>query len=310
MKVAFVVFARNKAPWIAQTIRTVLAQTYSPMQLVFSDQGSEDETLAVIKAEVAKYNGPNEVLVLECPVTEHRQHPGLIDHINWLHNRLDADYWLTLAADDLAYPDRAKRTVEIMADLREPPLFFATKKHNVAPAVAGQPNEILSQSGKPDESGYITPQQHLEEFIGGSSSGAWRPDLLEMFPLNYGCLVDVYMPFCAALKASFYCTTEIHHAMVYQDDPNNLGLEGIRRQTADDDGKARVEELIHYQLTNNLMQVWKAAEGYFDRHPDQRPRGEGIKHDLLTRILNQSNAWADMRQILNMNKIDPMRLPV
>ena len=108
MKYAFVVFVRNKAPWIAECVRSVLAQSYTPLELVFSDQGSEDDTLAIIKKTVNGYNGPNKVRVLQCPDTEPRGMRGLMAHINWLYETLDADFWITLSGDDVSYPNRAK----------------------------------------------------------------------------------------------------------------------------------------------------------------------------------------------------------
>ena len=75
---AFVMFVRDKAPWVAQCVRSVLAQTYSPMTLVFSDQGSSDGTKEAIEKEVRSYNGPNEIVLLSCPETTNKGMPGLI----------------------------------------------------------------------------------------------------------------------------------------------------------------------------------------------------------------------------------------
>jgi len=55
--------------------------------------------------------------------------PGLIAHINWLHSQLDHDLWIQISADDIAGPDRVKRTIETIRELDRQPLFFGTAQN-------------------------------------------------------------------------------------------------------------------------------------------------------------------------------------
>jgi len=309
MRPAFVVFVRNKASYVAECVRTVLAQDYSPMTLVFSDQMSEDGTFDIIKAETAKYNGPNEILLLQCPKTEHRGMPGLLDHINWLHSRLDFDYWITMAGDDLAYPMRARRVMDVVEEHK--PLYVATCQN------FANHNELIrdgvadSVTAYPNESRFVNPVECISEMVGGSTSNAWNPELLEEFgPLPYHALVDVYVPFCAAMKQSMYYIHEPLHIYVRRPDDNNTGLEGRIRQASGDAEVVRVQELMMYQLCANHILMMKTAEGFYDRNQDRDDINNDLLPFLYTKIMAQAAGWATKRLTLSMNNIPPMGLPI
>jgi len=309
MRVAFVVFVRNKAPYVAECVRTVLAQDYSPMTLVFSDQMSEDDTFDIIKAETAKYNGPNKILLLQCPKTEHRGMPGLLDHINWLHDRLDFDYWITMAGDDLAYPMRARRVMDIVREHN--PLYVATCQNFANHDELVENGMADSVTGYPHESRFVGTVECINEMVGGSTSNAWNPALMEEFgPLPYHALVDVYVPFCATLKRSMYYIHEPLHIYVRRPDENNTGLEGRIRTAREDSEVARLQELTMYQLCANHILMMKTAERFAENNPDRADMNDEILPYLYTKILAQTTGWATKRLTLSMNKISPMGLPV
>ena len=129
MRPAYVVFARDKEKWVGECVKAILAQTYSPMDIFFSDQGSTDNTLAVIKDVVNGYNGPNSVYVLECPDTEPKGMAGLIAHFNWLHKTIDNEFFITCAADDIDMPERAQVTMDAIEKLDKMPLYVGVGQH-------------------------------------------------------------------------------------------------------------------------------------------------------------------------------------
>ncbi len=305
-------FARDKAPWVAQCVRSVLAQTYSPMTLVFSDQGSSDGTKEAIQKEVQSYNGPNEIVLLSCPETTNKGMPGLIAHINWLHSRLDHDFWITIAGDDIALPDRAKRTIETLRELDREPLFFATSQifANEADLVGdtAPPNEI---SAFPKESKWIDPVEHLEKMIGGSSTNAWKPELVEsLYPLPDFSLVDVFIPFCASLVDSFYFLREEHHIYVRRPDPNNTGMEGRRRMAANSAERLRYQEIIHFQLLSNVLLMFDRAMLMAQDDAVTDGRAELAVDYLRGTVFGQALMLAQARADLTLNRIPPMPVPI
>jgi glycosyltransferase involved in cell wall biosynthesis len=95
---------RNRAGWLAQSMRSVLAQTYEDFVVVVSDNASEDDTPAV----VAGFDDPRiRYIRLDEDV-------GLVGNHNQLLARVDTEYVLILPDDDLAYPDLLETTVAVL----------------------------------------------------------------------------------------------------------------------------------------------------------------------------------------------------
>lgn len=59
--VTFALFAFNQEKYIREAVEAALAQDYSPLQIIVSDDCSSDRTFEVIQAVVAAYQGPHEV---------------------------------------------------------------------------------------------------------------------------------------------------------------------------------------------------------------------------------------------------------
>jgi hypothetical protein len=95
---------RNRAGWLAQSMRSVLAQTYEDFVLLVSDNASEDETPEV----VAGFDDPRvRYIRLDEDV-------GLVGNHNQLLERVETEYVLILPDDDLAYPELLETTVAVL----------------------------------------------------------------------------------------------------------------------------------------------------------------------------------------------------
>jgi len=57
--VSVVVAAFNAEPWLAETLDSVLAQTWKNIEIIVVDDGSQDETLAVAK----QYESPQVIVI-------------------------------------------------------------------------------------------------------------------------------------------------------------------------------------------------------------------------------------------------------
>ena len=302
MRYAYVMFARNKAPWVAETVRSMLAQTH-PVDIYLSDQGSTDGTLDVIRSTVDGYNGPHRIHLIECPETERHGRAGLIAHINWLQTVIDADYFITTAADDIDHRDRVKRTVETIAALPRVPLFFGTCQYFTGPNL-----EYQGITAHPQESKWIDPIEHLRDLVGGSCSGAWSRRLLDTYgPMPDTALVDVYMPFCAALEDGFYFLHEPLHSYVWRPDPNNTGLMGRADNSGSRRQRERIRELVQCELIGNLYLMARIVQGLYAASPTERL--ESILNSMYAILLTQGSGWFDARHDLVKQGIRPARMP-
>lgn len=310
---AFVLIARDKAPWVAECVRSVLAQTYTegPLTYVFSDQGSTDGTREIIEREVQAYNGPHEVKLLSCPDTEFKGMAGLIRHLNWLHSQLDHDLWIQISADDIAGPERVQRTMETIRELDRAPLFFGTAQR-FASEKDLRTDETFRHTGWPLESKWVDPIEHLAKQVGGSSTNAWNPALLEaMHPLPEFALVDIYLPFCAAMIDSFYFLAEVHHTYVERPDPRNTGLEGRARLAANEPERLRWKELCHFQLlSNDFLMLNRVFDMQDDETLRDLPAVKAAEEHLRSVIFSQALTWSQTRADLTLNRIPPLGLPI
>ena len=104
--VTFALFAYNQEKYIREAVEGALAQTYSPLQIILSDDCSSDQTFAIIQEMVAEHAGPHEVLL-------NRNEPnlGLADHINYLMTLVKGELIVVAAGDDISLPERTATIV-------------------------------------------------------------------------------------------------------------------------------------------------------------------------------------------------------
>jgi glycosyltransferase involved in cell wall biosynthesis len=95
---------RNRAGWLAQSMRSVLSQSYEDFVLLVGDNASEDET-----PEVVHGFGDPRVRYLR-----RERDLGLVGNHNDLLSRVETDYVLILPDDDIAYDDLLSTTVEVL----------------------------------------------------------------------------------------------------------------------------------------------------------------------------------------------------
>ena len=293
MKVSFWVPARDKEGKVHHTVKSVLEQNYEGMEILLSDQGSTDNTYAIMEKMASEYKGPNEVKLLKCPDTEFKGMAGFNRHMKWLHDQTDAELIIVTSADDWNHPDRARRIVEVYKEHK--PSLIGTAINFVMPD-----GSYEGTTGYPNESRFVTAREHLERLVGGSSSMAWSREFYEKVGfIPHSAIVDVYYPFLATQMKGFYFIYEPLYAYIRYADPNNTGLEGIHR-AADETGKRQLEEIIGYQISTTLF----AAGVKMDE------LGQPLEADshqaLMQQILTTAYTWARARDKLTMDRINPI----
>lgn len=105
--VTLALFAFNQEAYIRDAVRSALAQSYSPLQIIFSDDASADATFAIIEAEAAAYNGPHRIVL-----NRNAKNLGIGGHINRMMELAEGELIVAAAGDDLSLPDRVSRLVE------------------------------------------------------------------------------------------------------------------------------------------------------------------------------------------------------
>jgi hypothetical protein len=98
----------NGLPYVEDSIRSILAQTFTDFEFVIGDDGSTDGTSAVLQAWAER--DPRIRLV------RREQKSGLAGGANWVITQARAPLIAIAHADDLSHPDRLRRQVELLSE--------------------------------------------------------------------------------------------------------------------------------------------------------------------------------------------------
>src|SRR3989442_13208365 len=97
------VAAFNQERFVRQAVEAAFAQTYSPLEIILSDDCSEDRTFEII-CELAKaYRGPHRVVLNRNPVRR-----SIGGHVNRIVEISRGELILAAAGDDISLPQRAQ----------------------------------------------------------------------------------------------------------------------------------------------------------------------------------------------------------
>lgn len=107
MLVSFYILAYNHEHLISEALDAAFAQTYSPLEIVISDDCSTDRTWEVIEQRVRDYRGPHKVITRRS-----QRNVGIAQHINEVWQACSGDWIVASAGDDVSLPDRVQRVVE------------------------------------------------------------------------------------------------------------------------------------------------------------------------------------------------------
>jgi glycosyltransferase involved in cell wall biosynthesis len=113
--VSILIPAYNAVPWIADTIRSALAQTWLSKQIIIVDDGSSDQTLSI-----ARQFESNEVRVVTQP------NQGAAAARNKAFSLSRGDYIQWLDADDLLSPDKVAQQMQAAGQARDRRALFSS----------------------------------------------------------------------------------------------------------------------------------------------------------------------------------------
>ena len=117
--VTVLLLAYQQQATIEQAIDAALRQTYSPLEIVISDDASTDSTWAAIERTVAGYTGPHRLVLNRNP-----HNLGIGAHLNRMVALSQGELLFVAAGDDVSLPQRCERVVDAwLAAARAPDLI-------------------------------------------------------------------------------------------------------------------------------------------------------------------------------------------
>lgn len=105
--VSFCVMSCNQRDYIEAAFRSALDQDYSPLEVIVSDEASEDGAWEIIQRIAAEYKGPHKIILNR---NEHRL--GTIGNWQKLCELSSGEILVKADGDDISYPQRARVIAE------------------------------------------------------------------------------------------------------------------------------------------------------------------------------------------------------
>jgi glycosyltransferase involved in cell wall biosynthesis len=211
--VTFAIFSYNQERFIREAVEGALAQTYSPLEIILSDDCSTDETFAIMKQMVDNYTGPHELIL-----NHNGANQGFRGHINTVVKRARGDLIVASAGDDISLPMRVERLVEKWLESKS---SIAVLCSNVFMVDETTRNKKLAR--KPGE----TSITNFESLVGAGArvigcSQAWSRQIFEVFgPIHIGIFQeDIAIPFRAALVGQIIYVDE--PLVIYRRHPQGM----------------------------------------------------------------------------------------
>jgi glycosyltransferase involved in cell wall biosynthesis len=113
-RVSVIIPNHNYGRYIAETLNSVLQQTHQALDIIVVDDGSTDDSVAVISNTLPPSSASRRTVF-------HRQSPnsGKLSALNAVMHEITSPYMLTLDADDQLTPDYIERTLQTMLTARQ-----------------------------------------------------------------------------------------------------------------------------------------------------------------------------------------------
>lgn len=180
--ITFALFAYNQELFIREAVEGAFAQTYSPLEIILSDDGSTDGTFEIMQTMAATYTGPHTLIL-------NRNYPnlGLIPHLHKVFEMATADIVVGAAGDDVSLPDRVEKMAIIF--IQHPEIYTVSMDYTII-----DKNSVV----RPDGNGTFKEGKYsLDDYMNRKSApvvgpaSAYRKSIFEVFgPLSPQCQAE------------------------------------------------------------------------------------------------------------------------
>lgn len=162
--VTFAIYAFNEEPYIREAIESALAQTYQPLEILLSDDGSTDRTVQIMQEMAAQYRGPHRIVL-----RHGARNLGTAAHVERMFHIATGEIVVMAGGDDHSFAHRTERVVAFL------------RAH---PTLRGCCSDLVGYSGRPILS---TPPKTAQDLLArrnwiiGASAVFYR-DLVTAWP--------------------------------------------------------------------------------------------------------------------------------
>jgi glycosyltransferase involved in cell wall biosynthesis len=169
--VSFIVFGFNQEAIIHASIDAAFAQTYPNLEIVLSDNCSEDGTFDVMRRKAEEYDGPHKIRL-----NRNDRNLGFIGHVNKAFDLCSGAMIVYNPGDDISVPERTAELYE--AYHRDRPLLV----HSDAVEMDADGTVTGREATRQAYLASITTEEAaLSLALGIGATCAWNPELIRLF---------------------------------------------------------------------------------------------------------------------------------
>lgn len=169
--VTFALIAYNQEKYIREAIAGALSQTYSPLEIILSDDCSSDRTFEIIEEMASRYGGPHQIIL-----NRNNRNLGIGGHVNAVMALSQGQLIVVAAGDDISLSTRCEvyATVWLKEGCPTCSIF--------SPTIERYENgsEITKGLSHPDSAAYHTIVETGYHPVPGSSH-AWSRETFSIF---------------------------------------------------------------------------------------------------------------------------------
>lgn len=249
--VSFVVLAYRQERFVREAVRSALAQSHEPLEILLSDDCSPDRTFEIMKEEAEAYRGPHRVIL-----NRNAENMGLAAHVNRCFELTYGELVVIQAGDDTSMPDRAAELTRAWLDSE--PRADLVCSHHMEIDEQGRPNgKVVKDVVYP---GQLEDAIRVGRCIALGSTAAYTRKLYRKFgPLDSRVLMEDWVfPFRALLETQILVVDRpLLRYRVHGSSFAGTHIRNGRGQSRQDRrSKAGRVALSHLAITEDWLRCW------------------------------------------------------
>ncbi len=285
---SIVLVSYQQEKFIAEAIDSLLNQTYSPLEIIISDDASKDQTQDILLKILNQYSGPHKIEVIF-----NEKNLGLCGNINKALSHCNGEFIFAAAGDDISLPNRCEIVMKKWLQLNKKPDLIATDAYDMSTE-----GDILGVKKTSDLGKYKDLDSWIKKepyFFGSSHS--WSRSLINSFPpLNPDLAAEDHVMIFRAILANG--ATTISQPLV----KHRRGGVTLRKYLTLKQKKERLEVGFRNKLTY-LLQLLDDAKDHIDHKKlEQHLSNEILATQFAIRLFNTTSFFTRIKLCLQETK--------
>lgn len=191
-KYSVIMMTYNQQDFVQDALSAILAQDCPHLEILVSDDKSDDATFARVTALVEAYRGPHKVLL-----NRNKKNMGITAHLNACFRMCTGELIIAASGDDISVQGRARKIIETYE--RDRPLLIHSRVDS-ATLNDGRPDPRFERIGLLQNPRIEDVARSMSLYIGATA--AWARDIVDLFGdlPDRDCYEDLIFGFRAALE--------------------------------------------------------------------------------------------------------------